>query len=278
MHKRTLKLWMGIGTFALLGAGADAAELHGKGHADHPPIQVAQDAHQHGAGGEGGEGGEGGQEKDAFSEAPASEALVGRLLMLKGHLSVGKELYAAGRLDDAAPHYLHPAEEIYGLVEGELKKRKLNQFDKDLKALAELVKGKKPAAEVFAKQEAVVAKVDKAIAGADKKAPAFTMGVLPGVLATAADEYKEAFAEGKLVNVVEYQDARGFVTAARGYVSSHARDLSAKDKDAYGKLATNLDAIAKAFPTAVPPQPVVMDAGAVQALVSKVELLKGSFK
>lgn len=279
MHKKTLKLWMGIGTFALLGAGADASELHGKGHADHAPLQVAQATHQHGAGGEGGEGGEGGHEADAFAEAPAGEALVGRLLMLKGHLTIGKELYAAGRFDDAAPHYLHPAEEIYGLVEGELKKRKLNLFDKDLQALADLVKAKKPAADVFAKQEAVIAKVDKAIAGADGNSAAFTMAVVPGVLATAADEYKEAFADdGKVVNVVEYQDARGFVIAARSYVSSHSKTLSAKDKEAYDKLAAELDALAKAFPTANPPQPIVMDAGNVQALVSKIELLKNSFR
>lgn len=278
MHTKTLKLWMGIGTFALLGAGANAAEVHG--HGQHAPVavQVAQADHQHAAGGEGGEGGEAGHEQDIFTDYPAGEALVGRLLMIKGHLIVGQELYRAGRLDDAAPHYLHPTEEIYGLIDAEMKKRKLPGFEADLKALAGLVKQKKPAADVFAKQDAVLAKLEKAMTSADRKAPAFTMAVAPGVLSQAAEEYKEAFTEDKLANPVEYQDARGFVTAARGYVAAHAKGLSAKNADAFKTLSANLDEIAKAFPTAVPPQQAVLDAGAVRALVSKVELMKGSFQ
>lgn len=276
MHRKTLTLWMGIGTFALLGAGANAAEMHGHGH--HAPVaaQVAQANHQHPAPAAG--DAEAAPEQDIFTDYPAGEALVGRLLMLKGHLLVGQELYRAGRLDDAAPHYLHPTEEIWGLVEGEIKKRKLPNFEADLKALAGLVKAKKPAAEVFAKQDAVLAKMEKALKASDEKTPAFAMTVAPGVLSQAAEEYKEAFVDDKLANPVEYQDARGFVTAARGYVADHAKSLAAKNPDAFKDVSGKMDEIAKAFPTAVPPSPPVLDPDAVRALVTKVEEKKAAFQ
>ncbi|MBP2291669.1 hypothetical protein [Azospirillum rugosum] len=280
MHTKTLTLWMGIGTFALLGAGANAAEMHGSmhGHGHHAPVavQVAQADHQHPA--PAGAAAEAEPEQDIFTEYPAGEALVGRLLMLKGHLLVGQELYRAGRLDDAAPHYLHPTEEIWGLIEGEIKKRKLPNFQADLKALAGLVKAKKPAAEVFAKQDAVLAKLEKAMKASDQKAPAFAMTVAPGVLSQAAEEYKEAFVDDKLANAVEYQDARGFVTAARAYVSAHAKGLAAKNGEAFKAVTGNMDEIAKAFPTAVPPSPAVLDPNAVRALVTKVEEKKADFQ
>ncbi len=288
MHTKTLTLWMGIGTFALLGAGANAAEMQGSmqgsmhgsmnGHGMHAPaaVQVAQADHQHPA--PAGEAAAEAPEQDIFTEYPAGEALVGRLLMLKGHLLVGQELYRAGRLDDAAPHYLHPTEEIWGLIKDEIKTRKLPNFEGDLKALAGLVKAKKPAAEVFAKQDAVLAKLEKAMKASDKKAPAFAMTVAPGVLSQAAEEYKEAFVDDKLANAVEYQDARGFVTAARGYVSAHAKGLAAKNGDAFKAVTGNMDEIAKAFPTAVPPSQAVLDPNAVRALVTKVEEKKAAFQ
>ncbi|WP_448206157.1 hypothetical protein [Azospirillum sp. sgz302134] len=274
MNTKTLSLWMGIGSFALLGAGAHAADLHGQsghGHGRQAPIQVAEEAHQHGEEGEA-------KEQDIFTEYPAGEALVGRLLMIKGHLMVGQELYQAGRLDDAAPHYFHPTEEIYALIKDEMAKRKLGQFEGDLKALAGLVKQKKPAADVFAKQKTVIAKLNKALVSADKKTPSFVMTVAPGVLSQAAEEYKEAFVDGKLTNAVEYQDGRGFVTAARAYVAHHAKGLGAKNAEGFKTLSADMDRIAQAFPTAVPPQQPVLEAGAVRDLVSKVELLKPSFK
>lgn len=272
MRKTTLKIWLGIGTVALMNAGLDVASA---------AAAEAQKPHAHAhAAGQGGDGGEGGEEGhgDTFADAPAGQALVGRLLMLKGHLMVGRELYEAGRKDDALPHYLHPAEEIYGSIQGELKRRKLAAFSRDLKQLSALVKKKAPAEEVFAKQAEVVAKADKALAAAWGTQPAFVMEVLPRVLAQAADEYKEAFEGARIANVVEYQDARGFVMAAQEYVKANADALKAKDAAAEAKVEEGVNGLAAAFPAAVPPQQPTVTAADFQTGVSKVELLKSSFR
>lgn len=289
MTEGRVKLWLGVGAFVMVGAGGLAgkpvAAAEGKpvlqgaaGLAVHD-LQLAA-APMKGDGGEGGEGGEQGHEGDVFAEASPDQALVGRLLLLEGHLLVGKELYDQGRPDDAAPHYLHPTEEIYDLIEDELKARNIPQFETALKDLAKLVKNKKPAAEVADQQNVVLEALHQALAqpGAAAGTPDFVAGVVNKVLAQAADEYKDAFVGARIANAVEYQDARGFVWIARRYVEAHAAVLKAKDAGAYGRLIADFDALMTVWPAAVPPRDAVATAGALQAMVSKIELVNSAFR
>ena len=97
------------------------------------------------------------------------------------------------------------------------------------------------------------------------------------LLRTAASEYEAAIVEGRIGNPVEYQDSRGFVWQARIEAERAARQLKAKDAEAYRSLMTQLDALQPAWPSAMPPQAPVKSAGEVSAAVSRIELLKGRF-
>jgi hypothetical protein len=80
-------------------------------------------------------------------------------------------------------------------------------------------------------------------------------------LAVAAEEYEAALRDGKFVNIVEYQDSRGFVWVAEDMVGDMGNDVAA----AFAELK-------KAWPSAMPPAEPVMTPGEVLAAVSRVEL------
>lgn len=262
MNTALMKTRSAIAALALLAFGAEAPALAAETHG-HAAAAAAE------------------PEQDVFTDAPADQAMAGRLLLIKGHLLVGRELYTQNRLDDALPHYLHPSEEIYGLIKPELKKRRIASFEKPLNQLYQMVKQKKPAADVFAKQADVLRAVDAALAKPGRKVtenPAFIMDTTAMVLLQAVEEYKESFAGEAIVNAVEYQDARGFVLAARANLDQHAEALKAKNGDAFAKVSQQLDAVQKVYPAAVPPQQPVTSAKGLYDMVAEIEKLAPAFR
>lgn len=277
MTERRIKIWSGLGRYVLAGTGL---ALVPPAAADMPrdtppasqlarPLQLAETkpadkTHKHEGGEEGGEGGE----RGAAETAPPDEAFLLRLLLIKGHLHVGRELVEQTRWNDALPHYLHPSEEIYKDLAPALGERKIAPFDTDLAALVALVKAKKGAAEILKAQEALVAKLDAAagsIAAETLRKPAFALSVVERLLETAADEYKEALEGGRIANPVEYQDSRGFVWTAEDLVRGMAPALKAKDAEAYAAVEKGFADLKRAWPSVVP------GTGAAQA-VSEAEV------
>ncbi|MFA7429775.1 MAG: hypothetical protein WCZ23_06440, partial [Rhodospirillaceae bacterium] len=191
MSQNRMKLWVGLGACVMVGASGMAV-------AADQPAQVGVHAHAHGAMAQiaqGGEGGEAGHERAGFEGMPEDQALAGNLMLLRGHLFVGSELYGAGLADDAVIHYLHPSEEIYDEIAPALSSRGVTGMAAELQALSTAVKAKKPQAEVAALQ----AKVQATVAGAQPKLSAPDLAkVLAVVLTTAADEYAIAYEGGSL--------------------------------------------------------------------------------
>jgi hypothetical protein len=266
MTERKIKLWTGFGRYVLAGTGlalaqpaaADAGRLpDARALVQSTAPQLAEAAkpdakpHKHEGGEQGGEGGEKGIAKDA----PPDEAFQLRLLLIKGHLRVGRELLQQGRWNDALPHFLHPSEEIYKDIAPALAERKIAPFEKDLAALVAMVKAKTRRDDVLKGLDALGTKLDAAagtIAAETRQRPAFTLAVAERLLETAADEYKAAIEKGRIANPVEYQDGRGFVWAAEDFVRAAAPALKAKDAEAYAALEAGFAALKRAWPTVVP--------------------------
>lgn len=283
MTTRKIKIWTGFGRYVIAGtaalgvpAQAEAPPAAAPRPALAAPLQLAEapkpgDAKPHAHPGQGGEGGE----RGASAEAPPDEAFLLRLLLIKGHLRVGQELVELGRWNDALPHFLHPSEEIYKELAPALAERKLAPFDKDLDALAALVKAKGPRARVLQGLAALGAKLDAAAASLPpetRRRPAFTLAVAERLLDAAADEYKAAVEKGRIANPVEYQDSRGFVWTAEDLVRSAAPVLEARDADAYATLLAAFAALKRAWPAAVPGKGRAMPEAEVRANVSRAAL------
>lgn len=280
------KLWASVG-FAVVATLPAAAVAAAAGDDATPALHrhaapPATDGRFLLAAGESGEGGEAGEagEEDAFEQSAPDAALQGRLLLVQGHVRVGRELVALGKYDEAMPHFHHPIEEIYTKIQAPLVRRGVTGFKASLDAASKAVMDKAPQA----KTEAAITRVDKAVAAASAKIPAkvaaqpaFVFAVVAGLLQSAAGEYAEAVKDGKFVAVVEYQDGRGFLLEARDYLKAHEAVLKKKDAEGAQRLAELITELAPVWPAVQPPSAPVMGPGEVQALASRAELLKRRF-
>lgn len=268
--KMTLKMWLGLGTAMVLAGNAAHAAEH-MAHAK-PPVQLAGTAHAAGDGGEGGESGVTGTNPD--------EWLSSYLMLIRGHLMIGAELFRAGAQADSLPHFMHPKEEILETIEDMLKERNALALEGSLAALLTAAKANDKAAFETA-LTAAQTDLDAALATTPQTMRAsseFVMNVALEVLKVAVEEYEAAVIDGKIVNVVEYHDSRGFLQAATGMIEAQADALKAKDAEAYAVIETMLADLATNWPTATPPHAAVKTPEQVASAVSQIELRIGRFK
>ncbi len=198
-----------------------------------------------------------------------------KLGLMKGHLMVAKELLDLKKVSQAEPHIGHPVEEIYADVEDQLKERKVPEFKTPLISLLDLVKaGAKDSAKVNSDFTTSMKSVDGAIAilpSTQRSSSKFALQIITGLLNTAKSEYKAAIADGKIAQVVEYQDSRGFVTYANQLYKAIEPQLK-KDNPAVAKsIGTTLVDLTKAWPTAVAPAAPVKTSDQVTKLIESIE-------
>ncbi len=196
-----------------------------------------------------------------------------KLGLMKGHLYVAKELLIIGKPEQAEPHIGHPVEEIYADVEDQLQERHVKPFKTQLIALQDLVKaGAKNKEKVGADFTAVMAVIDGAIAKvpeAQRTTPKFALQTMNGLLETAKDEYRAAIADGRVKEVIEYQDSRGFVRYADEVYGAIAAKVPAAANQA---IAADLKDLKTVWPAPLPPAQPVKTPEQVTALVKKIEI------
>jgi len=270
MAKLTRKLWISIGA-----VGIASAPL--------PPLAAAQDA-RHKA------------HHDANSQTPqaaSSTASEGGeayltdggpkdtrirfyrdIALMRGHLLVGDELIAKGLWDEALPHFLHPTEELYALLEKYLKLHHIPPFDRDLKALAQAVKAKRKGA-YEGRLRVVDQRLTTALAAAKRfmtpPVRTFTMKSAVAVLRAAQSEYEEAIEDGKFVKSVEYQDSRGFVWQSERMLDAIADELKGIDAASLAKIRADFERLKAAWPDLLPPPAPVLAPGEIAELIADIE-------
>ena len=285
--KTKTKIWLGVGAFVVIetaAAGGSARpgpeifpwpsarpHLPGAVVAAGGAIRVAQQADHARDAGEGGEAG-------TLARLPPELAFAVRIALLRGHLLVGDELVKQQQWNAALPHFLHPTEELYGDIQGELAGYGVPPFDTALKALAQVVKARKGGTD-YAK---ALKRVNDALAAADAgmKArqsnwPGFVVEAAVEALKAATGEYKEAIVGGTIAKPVGYQDARGFVWQAERMIESVAPDLQKQDAAALREVRAGLAELKLAFPSPMPPRTPVKDHATVLGDVGRIELAAG---
>jgi hypothetical protein len=202
-----------------------------------------------------------------------------KLGLMKGHMYVAKELLDLGKPDQAEPHIGHPVEEIYADVEDQLNERGVKEFKNGLMALQDLVKaGAKDQAKVDTEFVASMKAIDGAIAvlpESQRKSSKFTLQVINGLLETAKDEYAAAIIDGKVKEIIEYQDSRGFVR----YANELYAEVSAQVAPESGtKIASALSDLKSVWPEPIPPAVPVKTPEQVTELVKGVEMTVQAMK
>jgi hypothetical protein len=223
---------------------------------------------------------------------------VGALTVLEGHVRASKELHDRGAsgqgpnpaldLKRAGKHAGHPQHELLmGSDPDALALQKLLRargvFDQLNNALTAYVsiapEGKADPQEVEQKYQAALAATEqarRAIASTAYDTPAFRARVIRFVLDTAAGEYATATEGGRVTvlepgvpgkdNFIEYQDARGFLKAARDLMGPLNANVTGDSRGAFDELQTRI------FATLDPPNPnSPISATEVQSLVEHVK-------
>lgn len=286
-----IKIWVGMGAWLLasaspaaittaLAVGTDEARTAAQSGAHGHPGIMAQHDTSPSQGSEGGEGGEGGAVA-VFAEATPEQALMGRLLLIKGHLRVGRELYDQGHAGEALQHFQHPIVEVYDYIEADLTARKARQFKPALEKLAGLVEKKADKAVIAQEHKKVLAAIDTAarsIPANLRTSPDFIAKVTVLALRQSAEEYEGSIEDGRILNPVEYQDSRGFMLSAREYFIGARATLRPKDPEAYDLMRAQFDKLRPAWPSVIAPAKPAMPYGEVQAVISQIELRANRFQ
>ena len=271
MAKLTRKLWVGIGAATIAGAAVagNVSAQHGSHKQDAGPQPPAPDGPATKTPAEGGEAylTDGGPKDTRIRFYRDIE-------LMRGHLLVGRQLIELELWDEALPHFLHPTEELYGLMEKYIKLHNIPPFNRDLQALAQAVKAKRKGAYDQA-QKVVDRRLDAALAVAKKfMTPVrnFTVRTAVEVLRVAQSEYEASMEDGKFVKPVEYQDSRGFVLQAERMFEGAAAELARIDKGSLAKIRATFAKLKTAWPAPMPPDKPVLEVGEISALISDIEL------
>ncbi len=125
MAKLTRKLWVGIGAATIVGASfAGAARGRKPTHKGHEPAPPAA-----GKGARPTTPTQGGEAYLTDGGPRDTRIRFYRdIALMRGHLLVGGQLIELGLWDEALPHFLHPTEELYGVMEKYIKLHNIRPF------------------------------------------------------------------------------------------------------------------------------------------------------
>jgi hypothetical protein len=122
-----------------------------------------------------------------------------------------------------------------------------------------------------------LASIDGAIAVIPKaqiSSPEFVLDVMVEMLKTAATEYEAAIANNQFVEIVEYQDSKGFVDYADELYKTVAKQKSQADPKGHKIITDSLAELKTAWPSIEPPKAPIKEPGEIQGLVSQIEFSK----
>lgn len=197
-----------------------------------------------------------------------------KLGLMKGHLTVAKELLDQQKPDQAEPHIGHPVEEIYVDVEEQLKERNVKEFKSTLIGLQNLVKANGKSEKIKPEFENSMQAVDSAIQAlpeTQRNDPKFVLQVINELLDAANSEYGSAIANGKIAAAIEYQDSRGFVIYANSLYKTISQQMAKQNPEEHKAIESSMEKLAKAWPTAIPPAAPVLTSDDVTKLVKAIE-------
>lgn len=199
-----------------------------------------------------------------------------KLALMKGHMMVAKELLDLQKPEQAEPHIGHPVEEIYADVEDQLNERNVKPFKDGLIALQDDIKaGAKDANKVSTEFKNSMQAIKDAIAAlpdTQRQSPSFVLQVINGLLDTANSEYAASITDGKIAQVIEYQDSRGFVAYANELLKGVSAELSKDNPDVAKAVEADLAKLTKTWGTSpIPPGAPVNSSDQVSKLVKTIE-------
>jgi DNA-binding ferritin-like protein (Dps family) len=195
-----------------------------------------------------------------------------KLSLMKGHMLVAGQLLDLKLPKQADPHIGHPVEEIYVDIGDQFPERKVPEFKDILTKTQDLVKSKPNDPQIKPTYNQAMQAIDQAIAAlpaTQLQTPSFVLKSIVEILETAVAEYTAAISGGKITEVIEYQDSRGFVEYARDTLLKQIQPKL--NATLASDLKTKMDELFKAWPQPVPPAAPIVSADKVASQVKAIE-------
>lgn len=187
----------------------------------------------------------------------------------KAHLLISEELYAAGETAKAALHSSHPVQELGGRLIGPIKKvdgalgdRVRALLKKPRQAIDAKVSRPQYAALIAEVSGSLDDAVSRVIATDPRARARLRARVVDRLLEAVVEDYQEAVRSGKIAQVVEYQDAYGFLRRAHALY----RDIAGIVPESTG---ADFAALTRGFPGVTPP-PLPLPVTRVKELVARI--------
>lgn len=173
--------------------------------------------------------------------------------MIKGHIGKAEENKNSNELELAKAHAGHPIAEHYIVLEpliNQTDSQLSSALKQSLTSLVDKVATTSSAAQFKSEADKAIELLNQAyskvIPQAQKNDTKFNAHVLIALVTQVTEEYEEGVKDGKVVQVVEYQDAQAFVGRAeavfdkmRSNLTSHERDVV---QDQFKQLDTSMTA------------------------------------
>ena len=217
------------------------------------------------------EGGEGGEAGDTASGDATVDFLAG-LLQIEGHLASGFALWQSNEKENGLAHMGHPKAEVYEAIKGMLTDFGPPQFEAQLEQLVEAAANGAPDEALNAMYANILAQIGVAREAAVAADPKDDFTAIVHLIRKAGDEWAEGVKDGTLVELHEYQDAWGFVQAARDRAMVLSTSADPAIKAAAEATLAALGELSSALPAVLPTGPVDGDAGYFAAAAAKIEL------
>ena len=218
--------------------------------------------------------GEGEGEGGAVNLSTNDIAYLTRLALMRGHLFIGNELYAAGHISHAQMHMKHPKSELYNEIEPAFDARGALGFAEQLTTLSAAVEAELDVDIVANAYSAVTTAIsdNESVVPDTNLLPSQRLKLVSEILRVAGEEYAIAVVDGQVKNAHEYQDAMGFTEIAAKIIES----IDPKDgvtTEAIEKARKHIDGLSKHWPSLIPPPALDTQASALYVAAARIELL-----
>lgn len=193
--------------------------------------------------------------------------------LMQGHLLVGKELLDQGTPDQAEPHLGHPINELYSEVEAQLAQHNAADFKEPFIELYDTARYAPGDTKVATSYDSSIQQIKQAIntlSQEKRQSPDFVLAVIGEILDVADIEYRAGIANGKIVEIIEYQDSRGFVMMAQTLYETIATQVEQTAPEAHAAISTSLAELQTAWPSVNGPESIVMTPDQVSEKVAKI--------
>lgn len=279
MHK-SLKIWTQLGLGTAVAGGMLAAcsgEAGEQGEAAQNPERELGVAVSVGEGGESGEAGEGGEAGIDVTRA-ASDPVVFRsaLAVTEAHVIAARDAFAAGQRREAAEMFAHPVSEVLVEMAPVFAKQGVADFSPLLTEASAAVFDGENTDQINARYQRIIS----ALRGAAGKAPTSSDG--EGVIAAGvvADQIERAVAMHREAIVSSsygpYLDGYGFSRAAANLFEVSQEAIQRANPVIHTRIAEALGLLENAYPSAIRPQRLEVEQGALVSASSKVMLALGN--